>query len=502
MRNCHVLLFLLLTGIIPVTADDTIPRTERSDASLTETSLKLAGLFADRMVFQRECNAAIWGTALPGAAVTVAPSWSTTASQAIADGNGNWSTEVNTPMAGGPFHVDVTSRDDSIALNDVLVGEVWICSGQSNMQWKLRGFGVDHFKEDVDKARYPNIRFCNIPQVVALEQQADVGATWTICTPQSALAFSAVGYFFGSRLHQDLDVPVGLISSNWGGSSAEAWISEEVLEREFPEFDETINRYKILTEKAGARHTNLKKAPRGLRQTSPAVLYNSMIHPLIPFSFKGVIWYQGESNVKRPEQYRALFPTLVRDWRSRWSIGDFPFYFVQIAPFAYKTNPVSAAFLREAQTMALSEPNTAMVVTMDIGNPTNIHPKQKKPVGERLARIALKRDYGRSEIVDSGPLYSGHSIKGDVVSLRFSNVGSGLVSRDAKPLTHFTIAGIDQIFVAAQATIQGDTIVVRSDQVAEPVAIRFAWGSSDMPNLSNADGLPASSFRTDDWPIQ
>lgn len=494
---------LFLATFISVShADDTVVRQARVQAEATSPTLKLAGMFTDRMVFQRECDAAIWGTAQAHADVTISPSWSTKKFQTIADSVGKWQTTIQTPAAGGPFQVNVTSGDAAITLTDVLVGEVWICSGQSNMQWKLRGFGVEHFKEDVDKATYPDIRFCSVPQVLALEEQDDVDPTWTKCSPGSALAFSAVGYFFGSRLHQELDIPIGLISSNWGGSSAEAWVSSEILTNEFPEFDETVGNYKTLADQSGVLHTNLRKAPKGLRQTSPAVLYNSMIHPLIPFTIRGVVWYQGESNVKQPDQYRTLFPAVIRDWRNRWDIGDFPFYFVQIAPFAYKQNPVSAAFLREAQTMALSQPNTGMVVTMDIGDPTNIHPKQKKPVGERLARLALKRDYGRSEIVDSGPLYAGYTVEGDTVRLRFKSLGGSLVSRDEQPLSHFTIAGADKAFVAAEATIEGDTIVVRSQSVPQPVAVRFAWGSGDVPNLSNKEGLPASSFRTDRWPIE
>ena len=465
-------------------------------------ALKLSGMFKDHMVLQRETDAAIWGTARPGATVVVSPSWSKESAQTTADRDGNWQTAVTTPAAGGPFKVAVTCGSESKQLSDVLVGEVWICSGQSNMQWKLRGFGVDHFKEDVEKAKFPRIRFCDVPQVIALEGQNQVNAKWTVCSPQTALAFSAVGYFFGSRLHRDLDVPIGLISTNWGGSSAEAWVSPEVLKKDFPEFNPQFATNAKIAKQTGVLFSRANKPPRGLNQRNPGVLYNSMIQPLIPFSFRGVVWYQGESNVKEPEQYRTLFPAMVRDWRSRWGRGDFPFYFVQIAPFAYKREPVSAAFLREAQTMALSEPNTGMVVTMDIGNPNNIHPKQKKPVGERLALLALKHDYDRKELVASGPMYASHEVEGGTVRLRFKDVGGGLVSRDKKPLTHFTVAGADKNFVPAKAVIDGGSIVVGSDEVKEPVAVRFAWGSGDMPNLSNRDGLPASSFRTDDWPIR
>lgn len=463
--------------------------------------LKLAGMFRNHMVFQRDCDAAVWGTATPGATVIVSPSWTEQLFEATAADNGKWTTTVKTPAAGGPFKVVVQCGSQTEELTDVLVGEVWICSGQSNMQWKLRGFGVDHFQQDVQKAKYPEIRFCDVPQVIALQGQDQVDARWTVCNPRSALAFSAVGYFFGSRLHQELDVPIGLISTNWGGSSAEAWVSPEVLKKKFPEFNPQYAKNKKLAEESGVLFSRGKnKPPKGLNQRNPSVLYNSMIGPLIPFSFRGVVWYQGESNVKKPGQYRTLFPAMIRDWRTRWG-REFPFYFVQIAPFAYKREPYSAAFLREAQTMALAEPKTGMVVTMDIGNPQNIHPKQKKPVGERLALLALKNDYGRKDLVASGPMFSRHAIESGVVRLRFTKVGGGLASRNGEPLTHFTIAGADKSFVKAKAVIDGETILVSSDKVKEPKAVRFAWGSGDMPNLSNKEGLPASSFRTDAWPM-
>lgn len=225
-----------------------------------------------------------------------------------------------------------------------------------------------------------------------------------------------------------------------------------------------------------------------------------MIRPLIPMTFKGVIWYQGESNVKKPEQYRTLFPTLIKSWRQEWKQGDFPFYFVQIAPFHYKTNPFSAAFLREAQLMTLSVPNTGMAVTMDIGAADNIHPKPKKPVGERLALLALAKDYGKTKLVYSGPSFTSFKVEKKQIRLDFEHVGGGLASRDDQPLSCFTIAGADQVFVPAEAKIDGDSIVVSSDQVTKPVAVRFGWGSADAPNLMNKEGLPTSSFRTDDWP--
>ncbi|WP_372719326.1 sialate O-acetylesterase [Novipirellula sp.] len=464
-------------------------------------TLKLAGIFADDMVLQRETDAAIWGKAAANAQVSITPSWSGNASLATADSQGRWQTTLPTPAAGGPYEIQIESGEQAVTLENVLVGEVWICSGQSNMQWKMRGFGPDEFKEDVAKANYPKIRFCDVPQNLAFKEQQDVQTKWSVCNPTTAYNFSAVAYFFGSRLHQELDIPIGLVSTNWGGSSAEAWTSEETLQAEFPEFAETLASYPGLIEEIGELQSRSQKKPKGINHRLPSVLYNSMIKPLMPMAIGGVIWYQGESNVERPYQYRKLFPAMIRDWREQWSIGDFPFYFVQIAPFSYKTSPYPAALLREAQAMTLSVPNTGMAVTMDIGNETNIHPKPKKPVGERLARLALRRTYGKSDLVDSGPEYQSMKIEGDKIRLSFDHVGSGLVSRDDAELSHFTIAGDDQNFVPAKATIDGDTIVVHSEQVDAPVAVRFGWGNADAPNLSNQEGLPASSFRTDDWPI-
>lgn len=494
--------FLATIACSTITAQEAAAFQNPSAETRAASTLSLAGMFTDHMVLQRECDAAIWGTAKSGSTIQISPSWTKEVFEATTNEGGHWRTTIKTPTAGGPFKVGVTSGAETKQLSDVLVGEVWICSGQSNMQWKMRGFGVDHFKEDVEKAKYPRIRFCDVPQVIALAGQDHVDARWSVCNPQTTLAFSAVGYFFGSRLHQELDVPIGLISTNWGGSSAEAWVSPEILKKDFPEFNAQYAANEKIAKQNGFLFNRSRKPPQGLNQRNPSVLYNSMIRPLIPFSFRGVVWYQGESNVRAPKQYRSLFPTMIRDWRSRWGQGDFPFYFVQIAPFAYKTEPVSAAFLREAQTMALSEPNTGMVVTMDIGNPSNIHPKQKKPVGERLATLALKHNYGQKNLVASGPMYAGYSIENGTVRIRFDSVGGGLISSDDKPLSHFTVAAADKTFVKAKAVIVGDTIVVSCDQVPQPVAVRFAWSSGDTPNLANKTGLPASSFRTDDWPIQ
>lgn len=465
-------------------------------------SLKLASLFSSDMVLQQQADAAIWGQAAPNGKVSISVSWSKKVYEATADSAGSWKTRIKTPKAGGPHSVIVESGGETVELKNVLSGEVWFCSGQSNMQWKMRGFGKELWQEDVEQANYPDIRFCQVDSVIALEPQDSVKAKWTVCDPSTAYEYSAVAFFFGRELHEELKVPIGLVSVNWGGSSAEAWTSKEVLSSEFPEFNARMDEFPKMIEETGMLYSRSGKKPKGLNHRNPTVLYNGMIEPLVSFGMRGVIWYQGESNVKQPVQYRTLFPAMIKDWRDRWGIGEFPFYYVQIAPFNYKNEPFSSAFLREAQMMTLSLPNTGMAVTMDVGNPTNIHPREKKPVAHRLALLALAKDYGKTDLVYSGPLYKACKVEGKKIRLAFDHIGGGLVSRDSAALTHFTIAGEDKVFVEAEAVIDGSTIVVRAEDVSKPVAVRFGWGNADMPNLSNKEGLPASSFRTDDWPIE
>ena len=485
-----------------------VPTAQLSGQQADKDSLRFAGVFANNMVLQQQADAPIWGFAKPGQLVTVQTSWSKKVSKAKADADGKWKTTIKTPAAvardtasGGKYAVEIRTNDQSQRINNVLIGEVWICSGQSNMQWKMRGFGKKHFAEDVAKAKDPQIRLCQVPQDIALQPQDDVKPQWVPCTSRSVLAFSAVAYFFGHRLRQELDVPIGLISTNWGGSSCEAWMSQQELVRKFPEFNGTLDSYGQAIKKHGVVLARGKSKPKGFNQQMPSVLYNKMIHPLIPLSVRGVVWYQGEANIKRPLQYRQLFPELIKGWRQEWGQGDFPFYFVQIAPFHYQTNELPAALLREAQFQTLEIPNTGMVVTMDIGDPESIHPKQKKPVGERLALLALNRTYGRTDLVDSGPLYNGYEVESKKIRLKFKHTGSGLATRDGKAISHFTVAGKDRVFHPAVAEIKNDTVLVGSPEVARPVAVRYGWGNADEPNLMNKEGLPASSFRTDDWEI-
>ncbi len=474
-----------------------------------QSSLKLSSLFQNNMVIQRETDAAIWGSAKANATVSIKPSWASAATSTTADALGVWKTTIKTPKAGGPHTIVVISGNDKKTLKNVLSGEVWVCSGQSNMQWKMVGSGKDLYAKEIKAANYPNIRYCAIALRRHTEEQSQVPANWKVCSPRTVSQFSSVAFFFAEKVYQETQIPIGLISCNWGGSTAEAWISESLLHEQFPEFSATLNAYQPSDNnpvKKGkktpkARSAQQAKQAQKISHRSPAALYNGMLKPLIPFSIRGVLWYQGEANIKRPEQYTSLFPSLIKNWRDSWNIGDFPFYYVQIAPFSYETNPgTEAARLREAQLKALSLPNTAMVVTMDIGNPTNIHPIQKKPVGERLASIALARNYGQTELMHNSPVYTSSRIEGDKFVLSFDLHGSTLATPENGQLTHFTIAGEDKKFVPAIATIKGDNIIVSSPEVSQPVAVRFGWGNADAPNLKNKEGLPASSFRTDSWP--
>ena len=459
---------------------------------------KLNSIFQDGMVLQQQSEATIWGTSKPNETITLNGSWKLRRNTTKADNNGHWKTTIKTPKAGGPYQLLVSSPTKIITLKDVLIGEVWVCGGHGNMQWKMRGFGVGHWAEDVAKANFPQIRYCYISQNLSLTPQENAKCNWSICSPSSVLSYGAIPYFFGSKLHQELNVPIGIIATNWAGSSAQSWMSRDFLGKKFPSYKRDFDRQDTL---ARQLPDVFPRKTKGISQQSPSLTYNTMLHPIIPFTTKGAIWYQGIANVPNPEQYRSLFPALIQNWREKWDQGDFPFYYVQIAPYHYKTVSKPAAFFREAQTMALSEPNTGMVVTMDVGRPEDMSPLRKKPVGERLANLALVNDYGKTDLNPNSPLPDEFKIIGSSIQLTFHNAETGLASRDEKPLTHFTIAGNDQKFYPATATIKDQQLTVSSPKVSSPVAVRFAWGNDDEPNLMNKEGLPAPSFRTDTWPI-
>lgn len=634
--------------------------------------LTLNPLFSDHMVLQQQDEVAFWGIYNPMEKVTVSGSWGEE-TVTSADPNGDWRLNLPTPNAGGPFEITITTQDKTITLNDVLIGEVWLASGQSNMEMPLEGFlpnePVDNYKEEIAAANHPNIRYFDVTRAIEASPTNTFTGQWNVTNPQRANLFSAAGYFFARKLNQELGVPVGVITSNWGGTPAESWMSMEKIKSlgEFTEVIETLNEEKISTftdwfakfptkkvpstpeawsdfdledsafrkadfddsnwktaqviaavedlpvingdgvywfrkkvvindissdytfniasgiddmddtyvngkkigstfgwdtprsytiskselvqgensfairvvdtgggggfmsvpnltndttgeqipisqdwrynQTAGIQGSNfiffhknqeaLKNPPAGIESyrldaSTPTVLYNGMIHPLVPYNIKGVIWYQGESNVGRDEQYLKLFPGLIEDWRERWE-NEFSFYFVQIAPFSYGSELSPA--LRDAQRKSLKTPRTGMAITMDIGLPKSIHPGNKQDVGDRLARLALANDYGK-DIVASGPLYKTHTISGNKITIEFDHIGTGLMSKSSG-LLGFEIAGANKKFIPAKATQIDNVIEVTSSGISEPKYARYAWKDYIVGTLYNKEGLPASSFTTE-----
>lgn len=647
MKRARLLLavyLLLVLAVMPSLAD-----------------VKLPAIIGDNMVLQQNINAPIWGWANPGEAITVEAPWLKSPISTKADQDGKWMVKLKTPKTGGPYTITVKGYNEITLMKNVMVGEVWICSGQSNM---AMGIGVvNNSQQEIAAANYPNIRLFHVRHKISPEPVKTIDGKWYLCSPQAVASqgdwagFSAAGYFFGREIHKKINVPVGLIETSWGGTPAEAWTSKKTLlsdpdfeaiakkippvlspqeqkesEQKLEQWAKTLKgpdvglkekwmmadldqegwgemklpqlwedagldidgvvwfrksfelpdswqgedllielgpiddneitwvngtevgktdgwdvnrRYEIpssvirpgknviavrvfdgrggggiygaaeqmkLYPADGSGDDSISLAGRwlykvgriysllmpGQNPNKPTVLYNGMLAPLIPYGIRGVAWYQGESNAERAYQYRKLFPAMIKNWRDDWGQGDFPFYYVQIAPFKSWYKPFECAELREAQLMSLSVANTGMVVTSDIGDVNDVHPKNKQEVGRRLALWALAKTYGH-ELVYSGPLYKSMQVEGDKIRIFFDYTGGGLMVKGPK-LTHFTIAGSNQKFVDAEAVIDGNTVVVSSKKVKQPVAVRFGWSNTAEPNLFNKEGLPASIFRTDDWP--
>jgi len=447
--------------------------------------VKLHPLFTDGMVLQRQKESTdgvpVWGTADPGEKVllTLEANGAETGGMAKPDENGKWSISLPLPKPGGPYKMTIKGKNE-ITLKDIYVGDVWICSGQSNMEMGLGGC-ADAAKHK-ETSKNPKIRLFTVPKKVAEEPTHELNGKWVECGPDTVGGFSGVAYFFGRDLQKALDVPIGLIHTSWGGTVAEAWTPKGALEGD-PKLKGLIP---------------AKMDPKNPNQGS--ALYNGMIAPLIPYGIKGAIWYQGESNAGRAEQYETLFPTMIKSWRKDWNQGDLPFFFVQLAPFMkIEKDPTDPAWarLREAQRLTLKLEKTGMAVITDVGDEKDIHPKQKEPVGARLALAARAIAYGE-RIEYSGPTYESIKLADGKAILSFKHLGGGLVAK-GDVLTGFTIAGEDKVFHNADAAIQGDTIVVSSDKVAKPLAVRFGWANYPVVNLWNKEGLPASPFRTDDW---
>jgi sialate O-acetylesterase len=493
--------------------------------------VSLNNMFGDHMVIQQGINNKVWGKADPGEAVTVTLGGQSKATTAGPDGA--WHVLLDPVMEYGGPHTLTVKGKNTVTFNDVLVGEVWVCSGQSNMQWSVNQAN----DPDLEKAaaKFPNIRFVSVPQVGVQEPQWNFKGSWQTCSPETVGEFSAVGYFFGRQLHQTLGVPIGLIDNAWGGSAAEAWVKRDklaahpvlkVLHEKWQKEEANYENVKAEFEKKLAEWTAAatsakaegKPEPGGKPQhpdarmkgnARPGNIHSGVLTPSIGYGIKGAIWYQGESNAGRAYQYRELFPFMIQSWREEWGLGDFPFYWVQLADFkAEKTEPGESdwAELREAQTMTMKKlPNTGEAVIIDIGEGKDIHPKNKQDVAKRLVRWALSQTYKVADITARSPLYQSMEKQGAKIVLTFSHLERNAKSAwrpfDVNEPVGFTIAGADRKFVPAKAAMLDDgRIEVWSEAVADPVAVRYAWADNPVCNMYSTAGLPLTPFRTDDFP--
>ncbi len=442
-------------------------------SAAAQAALTPHALFSEGAVLQQKANVPVWGTTDQKEDVTVS-----IAGQKVSatPADGRWKAVLAPLEAGGPHVLTISQGQDKIEIKNVLVGEVWICGGQSNMQWTLKQ--SDGGSDAIATSANDKIRLITVPRKGSDKPETGVEAKWEIAGPNTTPEFSGVGYFFGRELQKQLSVPVGLIASNYGGTAAEQWMSKESIDS----------------------HAELKdmSKPQGA-----SMLYNAMIAPLAPYAIQGVIWYQGESNAGRAYQYQTLLPAMIANWRQTFGQGDFPFLIVQIAPYEPIVKEPSDSIwaeIRDAQLhVSRAVPKTALIVTTDVGDERDIHPRRKEPVGMRLALAARALAYGK-KIEYSGPIYDSMSVQGDKVTLTFKHVDGGLVAK-GDTLTGFTIAGDDKKFHAADAKIVGDTVVVSSDKVSNPVAVRYGWAAYPVVNLWNKEDLPASPFRTDSFPI-
>ncbi len=487
-------------------------------AAAAAGDVQLPDVISDNMVLQRNMELPIWGWADPGEQVTVTIGDATQTTRA--SGDRTWQVRMPAMPAGGPHVMTVTGRN-TITLENVMVGEVWLCSGQANMLWDVRR-SADAEKE-IPAAYYPNIRLFAVTKKTIHEPTRLLRGWWLPCNSKTVAWFSATAYYFGRELHRELNVPVGLILSAVSGTAVELWTPREVLLAdpeiraalaEYEEglraihaqavknYQEALARWQVAVRQARAQR---RSEPRKPNTPKPArqggCYYNGMIYPLAPYGIAGVIWYQGESNVQRPNLYARLLRAMIASWRKLWGQGDFPFLFVQLPNYGQRQNvPTDSnwARLREAQLKCLTVPRTGMAVTIDIGDAADIYPRNKQDVGRRLALAALKVAYGR-DVVHSGPVFESMTVSGDKAVLSFRHVGAGLAVK-GQTLTGFAIAGADRQFVWADASIRGDKVIVSSPAVPQPVAVRYAWANNPDGNLYNREGLLASPFRTDDWP--
>jgi sialate O-acetylesterase len=497
--------------------------------SVAEAEVTVPCVISDHMVLQRESLVPIWGWADAGETVTVTLG-DGEALATTADDTGQWRVDLTTGQAGGPYTLTITgdATKQQIVFKDVLLGEVWLCSGQSNMEWPVKS--TDNANTEIASANWPQIRHLKVPRALSSIPQDNQPGTWKVCSPQTAGYFTAVGYYFGRTLHENLNVPIGLINCSWGGTRIEPWTPAEGFK--ITESLRPTYQHILLQDPSSEQHIQrmgdyINSVEDWIDQTrsalavnapspilpampvellpftdrkDPTVIYNGMIQPIAPYRIRGAIWYQGESN-HRDTDYVDKSLALVRGWREVWQ-KDIPFYYVQIAPYQYGTDPphVLPEFWEQQASVATELNDTAMVVINDIGNLTSIHPTNKQDVGKRLGNVALARTYNRTGIVDTGPRFEKLTLEGDTLRVTFDHVGGGLISRDGKPPNEFQIVGRGTGWRDADATIDGNSIVLSAEDVKQPTAVRFAWHKLATPNLMNIEGLPAAPFRAGDVP--
>ena len=448
-------------------------------SSQSDAQLRLPSIISSGMVLQQNDSASLWGWGNPSERILVTTSWNGKTDTTTVNNRANWKIKVKTPVAGGPYTITLKGNM-TIVLNDVMIGEVWLCSGQSNMEWNYWN-GLKDIRDELPTCYNTNIRFFHIPKTTANHPQDDVRAEWKICDSNSLKSFSAVGYFFGKKLNKDLNVPVGLINSSWGGTPAEVWTPENIFDN-----DEELRL-------SAARLQSFRWWPN-----HDGLCYNAMIDPVTKFNIAGAIWYQGESNVVNNDTYQKLFTTMIKSWRDAWK-KDFPFYYVQIAPYKYGNNNVGA-LVQEAQAKAMNFPNTGMVVVSDlVEDVNNIHPTNKHDVGYRLANWALAETYKQKGIAYKSPTYKSKTTNKDKIILSFDNVPKGF--RENNSIEGFYIQDLKtEQWLPAQARIEKDKIIVWRDN-AEPVHVRYAFGNTAIGNVFSKEGLPLCSFRTDNWDL-
>jgi sialate O-acetylesterase len=487
-------------------------------ASALQAQTRLPAIISDHMVLQQRSDAALWGWSSPGRKITIHTSWNKKYYRVTTDAEGKWMVKVPTTTAGGPHTIRFISGD-TLTVNDVYLGEVWLASGQSNMEFFIGKTssssytGVTNYEDVKKDPEHPLIRQIDVPNKVADAPQSDFKGVWKLCTAKTIDTFSAVAYFFAKEIHKTTGFPIGIINSTWGGTPAESWTKKEVLQADsglafildryskqvasYPEesskFRDALSKWRADTSKTKGTAPREPVGPN--HNKSPYKLYNGMIAPLVPYTLKGVIWYQGESNADRAWQYRKLFPAMIQSWRDDWKAPGLPFYFVQISPHRSQNPEIRDAQLHVLRTV----PHTGMAVTTDNGDSSDIHPRNKELVGKRLSLWALNNQYGQKDVITSGPLYRSMKIEGQRIRISFE-YDKGLMAKDGD-LKEFMIAGEDGIFKPAKALIEGKTVVVWTEEVLQPKAVRFAWRNIPKPNFYNGAGLPASPFRTDDWKV-